>query len=146
VESVGSLFPFEEVTVSAEVEGRVDRVLVDIGDRVTRGQPLVQVSPVELQLVRAQQQAALEQTQARLGFTAGGEAGGGPREAAEVKRAAADLKDAEQKYLRARCLLPTLLVTPVAYSLLAEMGRKGLAATVAPLWDRMRLARARLRT
>jgi HAE1 family hydrophobic/amphiphilic exporter-1 len=44
------------------------------------------------------------------------------------------------------CLLPTLLVTPVAYSLLAEAGRKGLAATVAPLWDRMRVARARLRT
>jgi HAE1 family hydrophobic/amphiphilic exporter-1 len=44
------------------------------------------------------------------------------------------------------CLLPTLLVTPVAYSLLAEMGGKGLAATVAPWRDRMRVARARLRT
>ena len=110
VESVGSLFPFEEVTVSAEVEGRVDRVLVDVGDRVTPGQPLVQVSPVELRLARAQQQAALEQTQARLGFTAGGEAGGDPREAAEVKRAAADLKDAEQKYLRARSLFDEGLI------------------------------------
>jgi hydrophobic/amphiphilic exporter-1 (mainly G- bacteria), HAE1 family len=43
------------------------------------------------------------------------------------------------------CLLPTLLVTPVAYSLLAEVGRKGLAKSVAPLWGRMRMARARLR-
>ena len=31
VESVGSLFPFEEVTVSSEVEGRVDGVYVDVG-------------------------------------------------------------------------------------------------------------------
>src|SRR5262245_6068662 len=39
VESVGSLFALEEVTVSSEVEGKVDEVLVDIGDHVERGQP-----------------------------------------------------------------------------------------------------------
>jgi RND family efflux transporter MFP subunit len=110
VESVGSLFPFEEVTVSAEVEGRVDRVLVDIGDRVARGQPLVQVSPVELRLARAQQQAALEQTKARLGFTAEGQARDDPREAAEVQRAAAEMKDADQKYRRARSLFDEGLI------------------------------------
>ena len=33
----GSLFPFEEVTVGSEVEGRVDQVFVDVGDRVARG-------------------------------------------------------------------------------------------------------------
>ena len=42
VESVGSLFPFEEVTVSSEVEGKVEQVLVDVGDRVVAGQPLVE--------------------------------------------------------------------------------------------------------
>ncbi|HEY9230934.1 MAG TPA: hypothetical protein VIS78_02280, partial [Blastocatellia bacterium] len=35
IESVGSLFAFEEVTVSSEVEGRVERVLADVGDRVS---------------------------------------------------------------------------------------------------------------
>ena len=31
VESVGSLFPLDEVTVSSEVEGRVEQVLVVVG-------------------------------------------------------------------------------------------------------------------
>src|SRR5919202_6120137 len=43
VEAVGSLFPLEEVTVSSEVEGKVDEVLVDVGDRVESGQPIVRV-------------------------------------------------------------------------------------------------------
>ena len=34
VDSVGSLFPFEEVTVGSEVEGRVAQVFVDVGDAV----------------------------------------------------------------------------------------------------------------
>ena len=107
VQSVGSLFPFEEVTVSSEVEGKVDRVLVDVGDRVARGQALVAVSPVELELALEQQRAALEQVKARLGPVA---AGGGEAEAAEVKRAAADLLDAEQKFDRARSLFDDGLI------------------------------------
>src|SRR5262245_52868862 len=47
VESVGSTVALEEVTVSSEVEGKVDEVLVDIGDRVEADQPLVRVSTVE---------------------------------------------------------------------------------------------------
>ena len=58
VSSVGSLFAYDEVAVSSEIEGRVDRVLVDLGDRVSAGQALVQVSPVELGLAREQQQAS----------------------------------------------------------------------------------------
>src|SRR5690349_11059103 len=45
VESVGSLFPFEEVVVSSEVEGKVEKVLVDVGDKITKGQSLVHISP-----------------------------------------------------------------------------------------------------
>jgi len=54
VESVGSLFPYEEVTVSSEVEGKVARVLTDVGDRVRSGQALVEVAPVELELALQQ--------------------------------------------------------------------------------------------
>src|SRR3954453_1748656 len=59
IESVGSLFAYEEVTVSSEVEGRVERVLVDVGDRVASGQPIVKVAPAELELSLEQQRAAL---------------------------------------------------------------------------------------
>ncbi|PYQ15429.1 MAG: AcrB/AcrD/AcrF family protein, partial [Acidobacteria bacterium] len=44
------------------------------------------------------------------------------------------------------CLLLTLVVTPVAYSLLAEAGERGLRASLAPMLERVRLGVARLRT
>ena len=44
------------------------------------------------------------------------------------------------------CLLLTLVVTPVAYSLLAEAGDRGWRASLAPVVERVRLGVARLRT
>jgi membrane fusion protein, multidrug efflux system len=105
VESVGSLFAYEEVTVSSEVEGRVDDVLVDVGDRVTRGQAMVKVSPVELQYALDQQRAALRQARARLGLSEDGPELKDIRDAAEVKKAAADLNEADQKYRRAKAMM-----------------------------------------
>lgn len=104
VESVGSLFPFEEVTVSAEVEGKVDQVLVDVGDNVVKGQAIVKVAPLELQLSLEQQKAAMQQARARLGLPDDGEDIKDVSQAAEVKKAAADLNDVEQKYRRAKAL------------------------------------------
>src|SRR5262249_40367737 len=101
--------PFDEVTVSSEVEGKVEQVLVDVGDRIAAGQPIVKVSPIELQLTLDQQRAALQQARARLGLPENGDDVDGDvrdvRAAAEVKKAQADLADAEQKYRRAKALL-----------------------------------------
>lgn len=110
VESVGSLFPYEEVTVSSEVEGKVSRVLTDVGDRVRPGQALVEVAPVELELALRQELAALEQVRANLGLAEGRDDLKDPSQAAAVKRAEADLKDAEQKYGRAKSLLSEGLI------------------------------------
>lgn len=104
VESIGSLFPYEEVTVSSEVEGRVEQVLIDVGDRVAAGQHLVKVSPVELKLAVNESRAAVAQARARLGLPDGREDLKDVAEAAEVKKAAADLNDAEQKYRRGKSL------------------------------------------
>jgi multidrug efflux pump subunit AcrA (membrane-fusion protein) len=115
VEAVGSLFAYDEVTVSSEAEGRVEEVMADVGDRVQRGQTLARVSPVEFQLTVDQQQAALMQARARLGL---GEHDGelkDVRQAAEVKKAAADLTDAEQKYKRAQSLLETGVIPRQQY-------------------------------
>jgi multidrug efflux pump subunit AcrA (membrane-fusion protein) len=109
VEAVGSLFPFEEVTVSAEVEGRVDEIYVDVGDRVARGRPLVRIVPVELRLAAEQEEAALRQIEARLAPPGGGTLEH-PHDAAEVKKAEADRTDAEQKYARAKDLFTQGLV------------------------------------
>jgi len=110
VSSVGSLFAFDEVAVSSEIEGRVDKVFVDLGDHVAAGQALVQVSPVELSLARDQQQASLQATRAKLGLTEGAEDVPDPKLAAEAKRAAADLDDAESKYRRAKSLFDDGLI------------------------------------
>jgi multidrug efflux pump subunit AcrA (membrane-fusion protein) len=115
VEAVGSLFALDEVVVSSEAEGRVEQVLVDVGDRVSKGQILARISPIELQLTVEQQQAALRQARARLGL---GEEQGefrDIREAAEVKKAAADLADAEQRFKRAASLLETGVIPRQQY-------------------------------
>jgi HlyD family secretion protein len=107
VEAVGSLFAHDEVAVSSEAEGRVEQVMVDVGDRVGKGQVLARVSPVELQLTVDQQQAALRQARARLGLRESDGELKDVRDAAEVKKAAADLADTEQRFRRAQSLLET---------------------------------------
>src|ERR1700686_765603 len=47
VESVGTLYPYDETVVSAEIDGRVDKVEVDLGDRVALGQVMVHISDEE---------------------------------------------------------------------------------------------------
>jgi membrane fusion protein (multidrug efflux system) len=110
VDSVGSLFPLDEVTVSSEVEGRVEDVLVDVGDHVARSQPMVKISPIELQYALEQQRAALNQARARLGLSERSPDLKDVRDAAEVKKAAADLNDADQKYRRAQAMMDQGLV------------------------------------
>ena len=115
VETVGTLFAYEEVVVSSEVEGKASEVLVDVGDRVSQGQVLVRISPTELQLASDQQKAALEQIRARLGLMNGETTLKDLREAAGVKKAAADLSDAQQKYQRAQELLEQGLLPRQSY-------------------------------
>src|SRR5262245_8093207 len=110
VESVGSLFALEEVTVSSEVDGRVDEVLVDTGDRVERAQPLVNVSTTELKLALDQQRALYQQARARLGVTDESDDLKNVIDAAEVKKAAADLKEAQEIYKRSQMLLEKQLL------------------------------------
>jgi RND family efflux transporter MFP subunit len=111
VEAVGSLFPQEEVTVSSEVDGKVDQVFVDVGDRVDAGQPIVGVSTVELKLALDQQRALYRQARTRLGLPEDSDDDlSKVTDAAEVKKAAADLKQAEDTYNRSRVLLEKQLV------------------------------------
>lgn len=110
VEVVGSLLPFEEVTVSSEVEGRVEQVYVDVGDRVCRGQILVKVAADELKYRLDEQAAALRQALAKLGLEDEAAHLENDADVPEVRRAAADLFDAEHKYRRAQELFKQALV------------------------------------
>lgn len=111
VEAVGSLHALEETTVSAEVEGRVDRVLVEVGDTVEEGAALVTLSSVELQYELERQRAAVAQVRARLGLKADDSLPQDPTRVPFVDRAAADLQDAEQKHRRAEELFGNQLIS-----------------------------------
>jgi RND family efflux transporter MFP subunit len=111
VQAVGSLFPLDESTVSAEVEGRISKVFVDVGDLVQLGQVLVTLDDTELKYELDRQRAAVRQVRAQLGI---GPADPLPRDASQVafvQRAAADLFDAEQKYHRAEQLFNQQLIS-----------------------------------
>src|SRR5713226_464569 len=111
VEAVGSLFPQEEVTVSSEVDGKVDQVFVDVGDRVEAGQPIVGVSTIELKLALDQQRALYRQARTRLGLPEDSDDDlSKVTDAAEVKKAAADLKQADDVYTRSQVLLQKQLI------------------------------------
>lgn len=111
VEAVGSLFAYDEVVVSSEIEGRVEKVLADVGDRVATGQALVKVAPVEMELSAEQQRASYQQAKARLGLPEGHDDLKNLDEAAEVKRARAALDDAQQKFSRTQSLFDEGLIS-----------------------------------
>lgn len=111
VQATGSLFPLEESTISAEVEGRVESIHADVGDRMAAGQPLVSLSKRELQFELDRQAAAVQQVRARLGLGPNDPLPKDPSQVAFVQRAAADLFDAEQKLKRAQELAQDQLIS-----------------------------------
>ncbi len=105
VDSVGTLFPFDEAIISAEIEGPVEKVNVDLGDRVAQGQVMVQISDEEQRYLVAQMEAQLRQSLERLGLKDENDKVKDIRLTPEVRRAQADLTDADQRLRRVRSLV-----------------------------------------
>lgn len=105
VEAVGTLFPYDEVIVSAEVDGRVEEVRFDLGDAVREGDVLVRISEEEQRYLVAQTEAQLRQALERLGLNSENDRVRDIRQTPEVRRAQAELFDAEQRYKRVRELV-----------------------------------------
>jgi multidrug efflux pump subunit AcrA (membrane-fusion protein) len=102
VEAVGTLAAHDQATVSAEVSGRVAHLAADMGDRVKAGAPLVILDDERLRYRSVEQQAALDQTRAKLG--ARGEQLPPPEQTPDVLSAAAKHVQAQQAYDRAKAL------------------------------------------
>jgi len=68
VTTTGTLAAEDQVTLSAKVAGRVERIDVDLGSRVRRGQPIAQLDQTDFKLRVEQADAALQQARARLGL------------------------------------------------------------------------------
>jgi membrane fusion protein, multidrug efflux system len=109
VEVVGTLAAVDQVTVSSETEGKVSRILADLGDRVTAGQALIQLDNEKQQYNFDQQKAALARALAQYGAT-------DPQhlpdieKTPDVQKASADLQQAKQSFERASELFKRTLV------------------------------------
>jgi RND family efflux transporter MFP subunit len=68
VEGIGSLHGFEEVTISARVEGRVQKLAFDVADRVRPGDVLLEIDPTDYELSVQQADRALLVELAKLGL------------------------------------------------------------------------------
>jgi RND family efflux transporter MFP subunit len=115
IQAVGSLFALEESTLSAQVEGRVDKVLVDVGDIVTESQPLILLDPRELRFELERQQGMVKQVRAQLGIGPNDPPPTDPKKIASVQRAEADLFDADRKYARAKEMFKDNLISQQQY-------------------------------
>ena len=68
IDSVGSLFPMDEAVISAEIDGKLEEVKVDLGDAVEPGQILARISEEEQKYLVAQNNAQLRQSLEKLGL------------------------------------------------------------------------------
>ena len=113
VDVVGTLAAVDEVTISSEADGKVAKILADLGDRVTTGQLLVQLDNEKQQYTYAQQQASLARTLAQYGAP-------DPEhlpeleETPDARRANADLVQATQANDRATELFKRNLISQQA--------------------------------
>jgi RND family efflux transporter MFP subunit len=105
VETTGTLFPFEEAVISAEIGGKAEEVRFDLGDIVEKGQVLVRINDEEQRYQVQQSEAQLRQSMERLGLKAENEKVADIRETPDVRRAKADLTEAEQRFKRTRQLV-----------------------------------------
>ena len=109
VEVVGTLAAVDQVTVSSETEGKVSRILADLGDRVTAGQALIQLDNEKQQYNFDQQKAALARALAQYG-AADPQHLPDIEKTPDVQKASADLQQAKQSYERANELFKRTLV------------------------------------
>jgi RND family efflux transporter MFP subunit len=110
VDVVGTLAAVDQVTISSEADGKVSRILADLGDRVKAGQVIIQLDHEKQQYTFDQQQAALARALAQYGAP-------DPQHLPEiektpdVQRARADLVQATQGFDRASALFKRTLIS-----------------------------------
>jgi len=109
VDVVGTLAAVDQVTVSSEADGKVEKINADLGDRVRAGQVLIQLDDEKQRYAYEQQQAALARTLAQYGAP-DPEHLPAIEETPDAKRTKADLAQAEQSYERAAELFKRTLI------------------------------------
>jgi RND family efflux transporter MFP subunit len=157
VELVGTLAAVDQVTISSEADGKVSRILADLGDRVRAGQTLIQVDREKQQYNFEQQQATLARALAQYGAP-------DPQhlpdieKTPDVQKANADLVQAKQAFDRTselfkRSLVPQQMLDDAGATLqskrasydLSLQSAKNLRASIQASEANMKLADRQLR-
>jgi HlyD family secretion protein len=113
VDVVGTLAAVDQVTLSSEADGKVSRIMADLGDRVAAGQTLIRLDSEKQQYTYDQQQAVLARALAQYGAT-------DPQHLPEiektpdVQKAKAELVQATQAFERASELFKRTLISQQA--------------------------------
>ena len=113
VDVVGTLAAVDQVTISSEADGKVRRILADLGDRVKAGDVLIELDNEKQQYAYEQQQAALARALAQYGAT-------DPKQLPEIektpdaRRANAELVQTTQAFDRASELFKRTLISQQA--------------------------------
>ena len=113
VDVVGTLAAVDQVTISSETDGKVSRILADLGDRVKAGQAVIQLDRERQQYTYEQQQAELARALAQYGAA-------DPRSlpdienTPDVQKANAELVQAKQAFDRASELFKRTLISQQA--------------------------------
>ena len=66
INTTGTIFPKQESMISPKTSGRIEKLYVDEGDRVEKGQPLVALEQERLLIVIKETEASLKETRAQL--------------------------------------------------------------------------------
>jgi RND family efflux transporter MFP subunit len=113
VDVVGTLAAVDQVTISSEADGKVRRILADLGDRVTAGQVLIELDKEKQQYTYEQQQAALARSLAQYGATDSDHL---PEieKTPEARRTNAEMVQATQAFDRANELFKRTLISQQA--------------------------------
>lgn len=145
---VGTLHGEEEVTISAEVPGRVEKILHDVGDRVAPGEELARIDPSNYESAVNQSRMALNEALTKLGLTRLPEGDFDVEAVPTVERAKFEAANAEGKLDRARRLFhdtPPLLSREEFNNAETAYGVARSTYDVARLEARSQLALARSR-
>jgi len=135
VELVGTLAAVDQVTISSEADGKVSRILADLGDRVTAGQTLIQVDHEKQQYSLEQQKATLARALAQYG-AADPQHLPDVEKTPDVQKANADLIQAKQSFDRTselykRSLVPKQLLDDAATALQSKQASYDLSLQTA---------------
>lgn len=99
----GTLAAEDQVAMGFRVAGRIETISVDLGSRVSPGQTIARLAPVDFQLRVQQAEAALQQARARLGLDPKGTSDQvDPDKTAVVRQARAVLDEARLSYDRVK--------------------------------------------